>query len=671
MQATFFCFNASIEKTKMIRFGLLYIQLFFVCSILGQRNCVVNNLWVNGNFEDTTMSCYILSPANKLSNQNSPWYGFAMFRWQPTYTVQPTYLNEATKDHTLGTGNGHYLYIDPRNQSGYKYQFYQTFKVQKSTWYNFSMWYCSMNKPGMPGATIRLTVNNSAINGDVTIANNNDVWIQIKGSWFSGSDTTAIASLETLYAQIHGHDFAIDDIVFGTGLLRANAGPDVEFCADNPVNLSAIAWSQLGSRCRSFDYSWEPAANISGNNHSTNVALKNPAQVGNYILIVKDLNGNVCRDTMLVSQVQFPNPPLYNDTNLCPGQSATYTIPAAYTGIFKWNDGSTQNPRSFNKTGEYIIHYNNICGSVDDTILIHIDSLQKIQLLGDTVICDGKPYTATISGQHPNTEWDNGSSGISRTVNNSSIIWVRSWNRCESYTDTQRIIYDSLPKNLTPQDTIFCGNINYTINIPTKWKNIVWWDGNTQITRTFLNEGLYSLNFTGLCGKFYDSIRIYNKEIAPFNLGKDTEVCLNGKFILTAPSNYFVLWNTGEKLSSIGVSNPGLYVATLSNSFGCSRSDSIEIKALSTLSDIFMPTAFTPDDNGLNDMYPFLKFSQPVHFSIYNRWGEKLFESDGKRCWNGKINDKVCQEGAYAWKLSFIDCDGYRKVKTGNFTLIR
>jgi gliding motility-associated-like protein len=60
-----------------------------------------------------------------------------------------------------------------------------------------------------------------------------------------------------------------------------------------------------------------------------------------------------------------------------------------------------------------------------------------------------------------------------------------------------------------------------------------------------------------------------------------------------------------------------------------------------------------------------------VHFSIYNRWGEKLFESDGKRCWNGKINDKVCQEGAYAWKLSFIDCDGYRKVKTGNFTLIR
>lgn len=416
----------------------VFVSLSAFSSAWAQKSCTVSNLWVNGNFEDASMSCYVFNLANRISNNNAPWSGFAMFRWQPLSQVQPTYLNEATIDHTLNTKHGHYLYIDPREQSGWNFQFYQKFKVEKSTWYNFSMWYCSMNKPGNPGATIRLAVNNVAVSSSVTIANKNDAWVQIKGSWFSGTDTIATAALETLDAQVHGHDFAIDDVLFGNGNLIADAGPDQTFCSLDSVTLNANIGAQIGSLCRNFNYEWQPAFLINGNNISSSVKLNSPITSGKYWVIVTDLNGEQCVDTMNVELDASSIIPKQKDTSLCPGDSVVITIPNSIT-TFKWSDGYLNHKRTLKKAGIYIIQYSDKCLKGNDTFIISLDSIPSGFLPQDTTFCDSVELKVKVPASWKSSKWWDGLNGTDRTLKGEGIYIINYEGKCGNVSDSIRI----------------------------------------------------------------------------------------------------------------------------------------------------------------------------------------------------------------------------------------
>ena len=61
------------------------------------------------------------------------------------------------------------------------------------------------------------------------------------------------------------------------------------------------------------------------------------------------------------------------------------------------------------------------------------------------------------------------------------------------------------------------------------------------------------------------------------------------------------------------------------------------------------PNIITPNNDGLNDYFSFEKFQiQKIHYTIYNRWGLLLFESDSKfDKWFGKLGNKACDDGTY------------------------
>jgi gliding motility-associated-like protein len=58
--------------------------------------------------------------------------------------------------------------------------------------------------------------------------------------------------------------------------------------------------------------------------------------------------------------------------------------------------------------------------------------------------------------------------------------------------------------------------------------------------------------------------------------------------------------------------------------------------------------------------------------SVYNRWGELLFESkDPKIGWDGYYRDKLCQQDIYVWKIKATSNAGKAIIKTGDVTLLR
>jgi gliding motility-associated-like protein len=114
---------------------------------------------------------------------------------------------------------------------------------------------------------------------------------------------------------------------------------------------------------------------------------------------------------------------------------------------------------------------------------------------------------------------------------------------------------------------------------------------------------------------------------------------------------------------------------TVSNlALGCS--DSI-IKMITVLDfcSTDIPTAFTPNNDGLNDTFGphnALK-ADNYYFRIYNRWGQLIFESkEWKKRWDGKFNGSLQGTGAFVWMLTYTNrTTGQKVLKKGTVTLIR
>ena len=94
----------------------------------------------------------------------------------------------------------------------------------------------------------------------------------------------------------------------------------------------------------------------------------------------------------------------------------------------------------------------------------------------------------------------------------------------------------------------------------------------------------------------------------------------------------------------------------------------------SEISDIlYVPNIFSPNNDGNNDvLYVQGENIKELTFSIYNRWGDKVFECRDKNIgWNGKYENKDCEIGVYVYVANITFSNGKPLFKKGNVTLVR
>jgi gliding motility-associated-like protein len=93
-----------------------------------------------------------------------------------------------------------------------------------------------------------------------------------------------------------------------------------------------------------------------------------------------------------------------------------------------------------------------------------------------------------------------------------------------------------------------------------------------------------------------------------------------------------------------------------------------------TLTDqIYIPNAFTPNGDGKNDVLLVYGYTiQSLRFSVFNQWGEKIFESANQATgWNGNYNGKPQPSGVYMYVCQITYRDGTTEVKKGSINLVR
>lgn len=201
-----------------------------------------------------------------------------------------------------------------------------------------------------------------------------------------------------------------------------------------------------------------------------------------------------------------------------------------------------------------------------------------------------------------------------------------------------------------------------------------WQDGITGPVRSIAQPGTYIV--TAQLGDciVHDSLTLAFAQSPVVFLGADTLICNGDKITLQVPGAHHI-WQDGSTLAAYVVTSAGLYWVEVTDNFGCKGADSIRVEE-TDCSVPFLPSAFTPNGDGLNDVLQFIASGEEyklIQFSVYNRWGTLVFYSDNiQKGWNGTYKGKPCEMGTYyyTWELS-SSRTGRRISGKGDVTLIR
>ena len=90
-------------------------------------------------------------------------------------------------------------------------------------------------------------------------------------------------------------------------------------------------------------------------------------------------------------------------------------------------------------------------------------------------------------------------------------------------------------------------------------------------------------------------------------------------------------------------------------------------------STLYAPNAFTPDGDSYNNVWIPVGYNyKEIHFMIYNRWGQRIFESyNGNFGWDGTYAGSPCQEDVYVYVINWTDNQNKVHLNYGHITLLR
>lgn len=122
------------------------------------------------------------------------------------------------------------------------------------------------------------------------------------------------------------------------------------------------------------------------------------------------------------------------------------------------------------------------------------------------------------------------------------------------------------------------------------------------------------------------------------------------------------------------------FTVTVTDANRCSASQSVRISIV-TPGGVYVPTGFSPNDDQVNDLLVVhgtgSQLEEIVTFSVYDRWGELVYEdqhfpvNETTRGWDGSFRGKPCNPGVFVWVLEALYRDGRKELLRGNVVLVR
>lgn len=406
---------------------------------------------------------------------------------------------------------------------------------------------------------------------------------------------------------------------------------------------------------------------------------------GEIILIISNACGSATDTLNIVESTEGPVIDLGPDIASCKGD--TIVLHAGIHGVdYLWQDGSQMESIEVTTTGQYILEVSNNCGLTRDTLNVDLSAdIPNPDLGQDSVLCDGEKLVL-YSHADPGTiiEWQDQSNGTLFEVGSPGTFILKESNQCGSAADSVMIDYLSPPGlvDLGP-DTILCPGESILLSVPITANTITWQDGSHGNTLLATAGQLYTLEISNRCGIVGDEIKVgADTRVPSIDLEENYVLCPGEVITLDAQQTFEAIysWSTGSATSSLQIYQPGEYALTIMAP--CEQvSESVVVLEDEDCgnADIYFPNIFSPNDDGINDVFTVFFPSKleiiSLDGSIFDRWGNLIYHQSGLTfTWDGRFNDQPMMAGVYVFRveMTYVEKGLTKEInKAGDVTLVK
>ncbi len=413
----------------------------------------------------------------------------------------------------------------------------------------------------------------------------------------------------------------------------------------------------------------------------------------------------------------------------CDGMTYSFHQTSTNASVFHWDfgvDGSDgdvselANPTfTFPEPGQYEV---TVTGSSTDNCPVSAQSTFNIQpilapqIAPLSVACfegnsidfaaagnyvDGATFSWNFEGGSPATATAENPTGIHfDTMGNKHITLNVTAPGCSREVTAIQIIHPNPVAEFAPSSTDGCapariGFVNHSttesVNAAYHWD---FGDGSTAFTRNanhvYEAPGTYtvSLHLENLDGcidedemTLVDVVSVHPSPKAGFTIDPKVVSAMDPEVSVTATGegySHVSYFFDGEQIDGadfvhvINAVGPQTIFQTVSNEFGCRDYAQADVRISDHL--IYVPSAFTPNGDGLNDLFrPETTGIIRIDMQIFDRWGRRVFHSNDPRGWDGSSNndDYYAPPGVYNYIIVITDYSKWNFEYTGSVRLIR
>lgn len=271
--------------------------------------------------------------------------------------------------------------------------------------------------------------------------------------------------------------------------------------------------------------------------------------------------------------------------------------------------------------------------------------------------------------------WNTGATTANINVTGEGNYWVRASNNCHVTNDTFRIRYSNIYINLG-NDTTICASSHIILNAYDSTISTYHWNnGSSNSTMDVSQPGIYYVTGNDKDCSTSDTITVDVADPYVRILENDTTICSNQPLKLHAEANPMssFSWNNGATDNTTIASKAATYIVTAKNQCG-SYSDSVVTTVENCDCYLFVPSAFSPNGDGFNDVFKPNLACNPVSYTmdIFNRYGQRIFMAASPAvAWDGTFHGRLIDEGTYFYYIKFKGPLGNIVERKGDITLIR
>lgn len=428
----------------------------------------------------------------------------------------------------------------------------------------------------------------------------------------------------------------------------------------------------------------------------------------NVRLIVSSSKG--CRDTVVKVVTIIDKPPLsvrFKDTLICNGDALQ--LEAIGNGLFSWTPAGsdiinentatpTVTPVATKKY--YVLLDDNGCINTD-SVRVRVVDFVTLQARSDTTICFSDSVQLSAISDGLQFAWSpaatigkpNIINPMAKPPGTTTYTITATIGHCNA-TDNVIVTTVPYPGAYSGPDTVICFGTTAQLKGSITGNSFTWSPVSSLTNANTLSPTATPIGTTAYVLTVFDNIGCPKpgRDTVLVNVlpkikafaGNDTAVVVGQPLQFLATGGVKYQWSPSTWLNKTDIPNPiGIYDMEVENiqykvdvynQANCMDSAFVSVKVFKTNPQVFVPTAFTPDNDGKNDIFRPIAvgITRIAYFRVYNRWGQLVFATTTNGAgWDGRIGGKQQGSGTFVWLVKGVDYTGKVFFAKGHVTLIK